>query len=83
MHNFGGFEQIFTMGQLMDYSSFHDEIREHPEHPGMFLGLTYIRAFSASNPAPFPVLALRFALFQSQEGLLEYSFLKEFQPSQT
>jgi hypothetical protein len=60
----------------MDYTIFHDEIREHPTIPGVFLGLTYVRPFTNTNPSPFRVIGVRFALIQESEGHAQYALLE-------
>lgn len=64
--------RIATLGQLWDYTIYHDEIRESPT-PGLFMGLTYLYPFNTVNLSPFRVIGIRFALMQTAEGLWEYA----------
>lgn len=64
---------IATQMRLMDYTDFHDEIREVPDQPGLFVGLSYAIPNSQANGTPFRAVGIRFILMQTAEGLVEHS----------
>jgi hypothetical protein len=62
---------FFSTGLVWDYTAYWDELREVPELPGVFLGISYAKPLTIPNPTPFPLTFVRFALFQENEGLVE------------
>lgn len=54
------------------YPNFHDEIREVPQSPGLFVGVSWAKPFTLTNLSPLRIVALRFALFQTRSGLEEF-----------
>jgi hypothetical protein len=52
---------------LVDYTTFHDEMREHPQIPGLYIGVLSVNPSTWINFTDEPLEVLKYALMQVEE----------------